>query len=339
MAELVMLVTQGGVPVQLVDQTGTVFPTTGTGSLVFSNGPTLTNPVVGTQTPGNNTTLAASTAFVTAAIAAVTAAEITVGTSVILNGTTTRILYNNAGVLGEYTISGSGTVVVMQTGASLITPALGIATATSINKVVITAPATSATLTIPDGVTLNAGAGGTLGAAAFLTPGAGVATWLTTPSSSNLATAVTDETGSGALVFGTSPTITTDLTVNTGAQSNFKIARGSVATTYNMLSFNSVLTVAGMVGLQGGATGDGNLYYNIPSSFTHVLQVNAVPVVYINSSGIDAILDRGLRFDNQTSSAAAQLGTLTNAPAAGNPGYWLKIAIGGVSYALPCWAG
>lgn len=37
--------------------------------------------------------------------------------------------------------------------------------------------------------------------------GSGVATWLGTPSSSNLAAAVTDETGSGALVFGTSPTL------------------------------------------------------------------------------------------------------------------------------------
>jgi hypothetical protein len=37
--------------------------------------------------------------------------------------------------------------------------------------------------------------------------GTGVATWLGTPSSANLASAVTDETGSGALVFGTSPTI------------------------------------------------------------------------------------------------------------------------------------
>ena len=39
--------------------------------------------------------------------------------------------------------------------------------------------------------------------------GTGVATFLGTPSSSNLATAVTDETGSGSLVFATSPTLTT----------------------------------------------------------------------------------------------------------------------------------
>jgi len=39
--------------------------------------------------------------------------------------------------------------------------------------------------------------------------GTGVATWLATPSSANLASAVTDETGSGALVFATSPTLVT----------------------------------------------------------------------------------------------------------------------------------
>jgi hypothetical protein len=39
--------------------------------------------------------------------------------------------------------------------------------------------------------------------------GSGVATWLGTPSSANLASAVTDETGSGALVFATSPSLVT----------------------------------------------------------------------------------------------------------------------------------
>jgi len=39
--------------------------------------------------------------------------------------------------------------------------------------------------------------------------GTGVATFLATPSSSNLAAAVTDETGTGALVFATSPTLVT----------------------------------------------------------------------------------------------------------------------------------
>ena len=48
-----------------------------------------------------------------------------------------------------------------------------------------------------------------LGDLSTVTPGTGVATFLTTPSSANLAAAVTDETGSGALVFATSPTLVT----------------------------------------------------------------------------------------------------------------------------------
>ena len=50
---------------------------------------------------------------------------------------------------------------------------------------------------------------GATGSPTWSTLGTGVATFLATPSSANLAAAVTDETGSGVLVFGTSPTLTT----------------------------------------------------------------------------------------------------------------------------------
>lgn len=63
--------------------------------------------------------------------------------------------------------------------------------------------------------TLPVGNGGT----GITSLGTGVATWLGTPSSANLAAAVTGETGSGALVFGTSPSLTTpsfSSIVNTG---------------------------------------------------------------------------------------------------------------------------
>lgn len=46
--------------------------------------------------------------------------------------------------------------------------------------------------------------------------GANVATWLATPSSANLASALTDETGSGVAVFGTSPNFTTGISLNSG---------------------------------------------------------------------------------------------------------------------------
>jgi hypothetical protein len=52
------------------------------------------------------------------------------------------------------------------------------------------------------------GTQGTQGGFAF-SLGTGVQGFLTTPSSANLATALTDETGSGALVFATSPTLVT----------------------------------------------------------------------------------------------------------------------------------
>jgi hypothetical protein len=38
-----------------------------------------------------------------------------------VSGTTTRVLYNNAGVVGEYTITGTGTVVAMQTAPVFVT--------------------------------------------------------------------------------------------------------------------------------------------------------------------------------------------------------------------------
>jgi hypothetical protein len=53
--------------------------------------------------------------------------------------------------------------------------------------------------------TLPVGNGGT----GITSLGTGIATWWGTPSSANLATAVTDETGSGSLVFATSPTFVT----------------------------------------------------------------------------------------------------------------------------------
>jgi hypothetical protein len=61
----------------------------------------------------------------------------------------------NAGVVEEIATTGTGDVV-RATSPTLVTPTLGAATATTINKVTITQPTTSATLTIADGKTLTA---------------------------------------------------------------------------------------------------------------------------------------------------------------------------------------
>jgi hypothetical protein len=65
-----------------------------------------------------------------------------------------------------------------------------------------------------NGTTIAVANGGT-GITSF---GTGIATFLGTPSSANLLAAVTDETGTGSLVFGTSPSFTTSLTLNATAE-------------------------------------------------------------------------------------------------------------------------
>ncbi len=94
-------------------------------------------------------------------------------------------------------------------------------TAPIINNATMTAPVlgtpASGTLTNCTGLPISTGVSGL---------GADVATFLGTPSSANLAAAVTGETGSGALVFGTTPTISTPNIIGTATNDN--AAAGSV---------------------------------------------------------------------------------------------------------------
>lgn len=71
----------------------------------------------------------------------------------IINGTTGTLSVVRGGT-GSTSSTGTGSVV-LATSPTLTTPVLGVATATSVNKVAFTAPATSATITIVDGKTLT----------------------------------------------------------------------------------------------------------------------------------------------------------------------------------------
>lgn len=93
--------------------------TSTTGTFTLASGKTLTqsNTLTYTGTDGSTVNFGAGgTVLYTASTI-----PLTVGSTTIASGTTTRILYDNAGVLGEYTLTGSGTVVAMQTAPSFLT--------------------------------------------------------------------------------------------------------------------------------------------------------------------------------------------------------------------------
>ena len=143
--------------------------------------------------------------------------------------------------------TGSG-ALVFATSPTLVTPLLG--------------TPTSGTLTNCTGLPVSTGISGF---------GTGVATFLTTPSSANLLAAVTDETGSGALEFGTAPTITggthTAITsfgvrsTGTGAfdlklanTENLTVSDKTLTVTLN--NANRILTISGDATVSGTNTGD-----------------------------------------------------------------------------------
>jgi len=224
---------------------GVISDETGSGSLVFANTPTLVTPNIGAAT---GTSLAATGGSVTVRAAATQDAVILTGraggtgsfgvtltpttltasrTVTLADGNTTLqagTMATTGGTLAQFAATtsaqlagvisdetGSG-ALVFATSPTLVTPVLG--------------TPTSGTLTSCTGLPISTGVSGLA---------SGVATFLATPSSANLRTAVTDETGSGGgLVFATSPT-TSGLT-NTGAATlDFGLAKGGIAT-YNSAS-------------------------------------------------------------------------------------------------------
>ncbi len=152
-----------------------VTTSTGTTNVVLSNSPTLVTPILGTPT--------------SATLTNATGLPISTGVSGLGTGIATLLATpssaNLASAITDETGSGS---LVFATSPTLVTPVLG--------------TPTSGTLTNATGLPISTGVAGL---------GTGVATFLATPSSANLAAALTDETGTGSAVFATSPTLVTPI--------------------------------------------------------------------------------------------------------------------------------
>jgi hypothetical protein len=141
----------------------------------------------------------------------------------------------------------------------------------------------------------------------------GIADFLATPSSSNLISAVTDETGTGNLVFSTSPTLETSLAttstnfdlLNTSATTvNFAGAATALtvgATTGTLTVRNALLdvdgnaTVGGTLGVTGDTTLTGNLAINGGDVTTTATTFNLLDATAttVNAFGSATLIDLG----------------------------------------------
>ena len=150
-----------------------------TGTQTLTN-KTLTSPVIGTIVNTGTLTLPTSTDTL---VGRATTDTLTNKTVNLASNTLVATSAELAAAVTDETGTGA---LVFATSPTLVTPVLG--------------TPSSATLTNATGLPVATGISGL---------GTGVATFLATPSSANLASAVTGETGTGALVFASSPTLTT----------------------------------------------------------------------------------------------------------------------------------
>jgi hypothetical protein len=216
-------------------------------------------------------------------------------TVTIANGTKTMVYTDGAGagaavVLANPTAATSGTVISVG-GTGTVNGITLTGTVTSSGTLTLGGTLANVDLTSQVTGTLPAANGGT----GITSLGTGIATFLGTPSSANLAAALTDKTGSGAAVFATSPTLVTPVlgTPSSGTLSDCTVD-GTNAVGFRTIPQNSqsaaytlVLTDSGKHILHPSADTTARTF-TIPANGSVAFPIGTA-VTFINQNGAGVI--------------------------------------------------
>jgi hypothetical protein len=163
-----------------------------------------------------------------------------------------------------------------------------------------------------NGTTIAVANGGT-GITSF---GSGIADFLGTPSSANLISAITDETGSGSLVFGTAPTITNAVAVNPILRAPEERLTVSATAATGTIPFD--MLTSGILYYTSNASANWTLNVRGSSEATlndSLATNDSITVVFFVTNGATPYYQTGFQIDGSAVTPKWQNGT---APAAGN---------------------